>query len=166
MIIEDLKHFIEHGDDHVAAEMKYKVLTWMDAKEGGLLKKFMPDEIYLDMKSEIEAKMAESINKYRDKWSKLATKNVGKMAEALLQDKYTTNEQMFGIIMALHGKVGTLYGVPSLQAFRDKHHNDKLGFEPYPAFLYRLCQINKDNPEEVIPELVKAASPGGPSAYE
>lgn len=159
MIMDDIKHFIEHGDEHVAAEMKYKVISWMhDEKRSGLIRKFMPTEIYLDMKSEIEAKIAEGINKNKDKWGKLSTGNVGKMAEALLADKYTTNEQMFGIIMALHSKVGNLYGIPSLQKFREKHHNDRIKFTPYPLFLYRLCQINNHDPVTTINELVKMTS--------
>lgn len=159
MIIDDLKHFIEHGDEHVAAEMKYKVISWMqDEKRSGLIRKFMPTEIYLDMKSEIEAKIAEGINKNKDKWGKLSTGNVGDMAKALLSDSYTTNEQMFGIIMALHSKVGTLYGIPSLQKFREKHHSDKIKFQPYPLFLYKLCLINKDEPVATINKLTEMAS--------
>lgn len=159
MIVDDLKHFIEHGDEHVAAEMKYKVISWMqDEKRSGLIRKFMPTEIYLDMKSEIEAKIAEGINKNKDKWGKLSTGNVGDMAIALLADKYTTNEQMFGIIMALHSKVGTLYGIPSIQKFREKHHSDKIKFQPYPLFLYKLCLINKDDPVAMINKLTGMAS--------
>ena len=109
MAFGELKHFIEHGDEHVAKEMEYNFISWM--RKNPALSKFMPEEIYLDLKSDIESKKLKTIQELQDKWGGLSTGDVGKMAVALLADSYTTVEQLFGIIFALNKKTGNLYGV-------------------------------------------------------
>lgn len=138
MAFGELKHFIEHGDEHVAKEMEYNFISWM--RKNPALRKFMPEEIYLDLKSDIESKKMKSIQEFQDKWSGLSTSDVGNMAVALLADSYTTVEQLFGIIFALNKKTGNLYGVPSVQAERRKTHVKEVG-DPVPIFLWKLCVI-------------------------
>ena len=155
MAFGELKHFIEHGDEHVAKEMEYAFISWM--RDTPWLQKFMPEEIYLDMKAEIESKKKEAIDKLRDKWGWLSTWDCGKMAAALLADKHTTIEQMFGIIFGIHKKVGTLYGIPNLQSERASIHVDGIE-DPVPIFLYKLCVIQWDDPKKMINELRRRCS--------
>ena len=83
---------------------------------------------------------------FAGKWGGLSTKDCGKMACALLNDSYTTTEQMFGIIFAIHKKVGTLYGIDNIQKEQAKYHMS--GYPtPFPMFLYKLCRINGDTEE-------------------
>lgn len=148
MAFDKIKHYIEHGDEHTAKYMEYKIMSQMH--ESKWLKTFMPTEVYLDMKAEIEAENFKAIEWCRDKWSKLSTGNLGSMAVALLEDKYTTNEQMFGLIFALYGKVGWLYGIPVLQNKRDKYGM---------MFFDKLCVINKisDEEKENVKKMAKSA---------
>ena len=129
-------------------QMEYKILSRMH--ESKWLKKLAPTEVYLDMKAEIEAESFKAIEWCRDKWSKLSTGNLGSMAVALLEDKYTTNEQMFGLIFALYGKVWGLYGIPVLQNKKDRYGR---------IFFDKLCVINKVTEKEKaeVIEQAKAA---------
>ncbi len=114
----------------------------------------MPEEIYLDMKAEIESKKKKAIDELAEKWGGLSTGDCGNMASALLDDKHTTIEQMFGIIFGIHKKVGNLYSIPNLQSKRDQTHVDGID-DPVPIFLYKLCIIQGDDPVKMINELRK-----------
>ena len=164
MAFGELKHFIEHGDEHVAKEMEYQFITWMK-KKGGIIGKFMPEEIYLDMKAEMESKKKKNIDDFASKWGGLSTGDCGEMACALLDDSYTTTEQMFGIIFAIHKKVGTLYGIGNIQKKQAKYHMS--GYPtPFPMFLYKLCMINGHDPKKSIENVMKLSQKWGNYAYE
>ncbi len=163
MAFGELKHFIEHGDEHVAKEMEYAFISWM--RDTKWLKMFMPEEIYLDMKAEIESKKKKAIDELAEKWGGLSTGDCGNMASALLDDKHTTIEQMFGIIFGIHKKVGNLYSIPNLQSKRDQTHVDGID-DPVPIFLYKLCIIQGDDPVKMINELRKKCGKRWERAFE